>query len=60
MGKAQTRASNKYAGKTYDQIRLLVKKENGGKERIKARADELGMSINSYINSLIDRDIPIE
>lgn len=57
MGKAQTRASNKYADKTYDQLRVLVKKSDGGKERIKERADSLGLSINGYINQLIEEDI---
>ena len=57
MGTSATKAKNKYADKNYDQLRVLVKKSDGGKERVKARADELGMSINAYINKLIDEDM---
>ena len=57
VGTSATKAKNKYADKNYDQLRVLVKKSDGGKERVKARADELGMSINAYINKLIDEDM---
>jgi hypothetical protein len=57
MGTSATKAKNKYADKTYDQLRVLVKKSDGGKNRVKARADKLGLSINAYINMLIDEDM---
>lgn len=57
LGTSATKAKNKYADKNYDQLRVLVKKSDGGKERVKARADELGLSVNAYINKLIDEDM---
>lgn len=57
VGGAQTRASNKYAAKAYDQIRVVAKKEDRLKERIKLRADQLGLSINAYILQLIESDL---
>lgn len=51
MGKAQTKAQNKYISKTYDRINLLV--EKGNKERIKAHAAEHGESLNGFINRAI-------
>lgn len=55
MGKPQTKASNKYAAKAYDQLRVLVKK--GQKEVIKQHAASKGLSLNGYINQLIDEDM---
>ena len=55
MGSSATKAKNKYASKTYDRIALLVKK--GDREKIKAHAESKGMSLNAYINMLIDKDI---
>ena len=56
---AYTQASNKavqkYSAKAYDQIKVLVKK--GDRELIKARAEELGLSLNAYINKLIRDDM---
>lgn len=54
MGK-QTQWSNDYAKRAYDRISLFVDK--GRKAEIKARADSLDMSLNAYINELIDRDM---
>lgn len=51
MGKAQTRASNKYAAKAYDRIALQVKK--GEKDKIKAHAESRSESLNSFINRAI-------
>lgn len=47
MGKASTRAQNKYIAKAYDRINLTVPK--GDKDRIKAHADARGQSVNGYI-----------
>ena len=50
-----TTYKNKYNLEKYDRINFTVNK--GDKEKIKERADALGMSINSYIRSLIMNDI---
>ncbi len=51
MGKAATRAHNKYNLKTYDRISLVVIK--GDKEKIKEYADSRGESVNGFINRAI-------
>lgn len=55
MAKTAAEMKNAYAKKAYDDIRLQVKK--GQKEKIRARADALGMSLQGYINKLIDDDM---
>ena len=54
-GKNATAAQNAYIAKAYDRINLLVAK--GAKDEIKRRADELGESVNGYINRLIQEDM---
>ena len=49
------RYNNDYNARAYDRINLIVPK--GDKETIKARADELGESVNGYINKLIAVDL---
>ncbi len=51
MGKAQTRATNKYIAKAYDRINLTVAR--GDKEIIKAHADSMGESVNAFIGRAI-------
>lgn len=51
----QIEYQNKYIKEKYDRVGLTMPK--GKKEVIKARALEKGMSINEYINSLIDKDM---
>ena len=51
----QIEYQNKYIKEKYDRVGLTMPK--GKKEIIKARALEEGMSINEYINALIDKDI---
>ena len=51
----QIEYQNKYIKEKYDRVGLTMPK--GKKEVIKARALEEGMSINEYINSLIDKDM---
>ena len=51
MGKASTKAQNKYISKAYDRINLTVPK--GGKEAIKSHAEKLGESVNGFINRAI-------
>ena len=55
MGKASTRAQNKYILKAYDRINLTVPK--GQKEEIKAHADSVGESVNGFINRAINEAI---
>lgn len=55
MGKASTKAQNKYISKKYDRINLVVPK--GNKEKIKEHAGSMGESVNAYINRLIDSDM---
>lgn len=52
MGKASTKAQNKYIAKVYDRINLTVAK--GRKDEIKAHAEKRGESVNSFINRAID------
>lgn len=51
MGKASTRAQNKYIAKTYDRINLTVPK--GKKETIQAHSEAQGESVNGFINRAI-------
>lgn len=53
--KASNKAVQKYSDKTYDQIKVLVKK--GEREEIKNYAESQGMSLNGYINKLIKDDM---
>lgn len=55
MGKASTKAQNKYILKAYDRINLTVPK--GDKERIKTHADARGESVNAFINRAIKNQI---
>ena len=55
MGKTSTQSKQKYNEKAYDRISLTVKK--GQKDVIKAHAESKGMSLNGYINHLIDEDM---
>lgn len=52
MGKASTRAQNKYIQKTYDRINLTVPK--GKKGLIQSHADAIGESVTAFINRAID------
>ena len=48
---AKKKATIKYQKKTYDRIELKVKKGE------KARAAELGISVNTYMIELIKKDL---
>lgn len=52
MGKASTKAQNKYIAKVYDRINLTVPK--GKKDSIQAHATQTGESVNAFINRAID------
>lgn len=54
MGKAQTRATNKYIAKVYDRVPFVVPK--GRKADLQSIAASAGESVNSYITkALFDR-----
>ena len=55
MGKAATRAQNKYINKAYDRINLTVSK--GRKAILQEHADAHGESLNGFINRAIDETI---
>ena len=51
MGKASTKAQNRYIAKAYDRINLTVPK--GKKDSIQAHAATLGESVNGFIGRAI-------
>ena len=55
MPKRQTLASAKYNAKTYEEIKLRVKK--GEKDRLKAHAEQQGETLNGFINRAIENQI---
>ena len=55
MAKAQTKASNKYNAKAYDRIAIQVKK--GDRDRYKALAARLGVSVNQLFIQAVERYI---
>lgn len=55
MSKTSTAVKRKYNEKAYERVPLSVK--TGYKAIIKSRADSLHLSVNSYINLLIERDM---
>lgn len=48
---AKIRANNKWNAKTYDDMKLRVKK--GERDRLKAYADSQGMSLNNFVCSCL-------
>ena len=55
LTEAQKRANQKYNAKAYDQIKIVVKK--GRRDEIKQYAEKCGMSLNAYVNYLIEKDM---
>ena len=55
ISEAHKRATNKWNKENYDRLNIVVPK--GMRETIKARADELGKSVNAYVIGLISADI---
>ena len=53
--KASGKAVAKYIKKAYDQVALRLPK--GEREKIKNYAESKGMSLNAYINDLIEKDM---
>ena len=62
MGKASTKAQNKYIAKAYDRINLTMPK--GKKDVVQDHAAQNGESVNAFINRAIDeameRDRPAD
>ena len=56
--KAQQRAVGKYEKEIYDKVLLRLPK--GNREKIKAHAQQKGMSLNAYIVDLIEKDMKTE
>lgn len=57
-GKTSPASINKYIAKAYDRINLTIPK--GAKERVKARADANGESVNGYVWRLVSADLDSE
>lgn len=55
VSKKQQKCVNKYIDNHYDRINLTVKK--GHKELIQEAAKLKGVSVNTFINSLIDTEL---
>lgn len=53
ISKAQQKAVHKYVKNNYDRIELTVPK--GQKDVIKAAAESVGESLNTYVRNAIDR-----
>lgn len=54
-GKNSNESTKRYHDKAYDRIGILLKK--GQKEVVKKHADELGLSVNAFINLAIQEKI---
>lgn len=52
MGKASTKAQNKYIAKAYDRVNLTMPK--GKKDSVQLHAAQHGESVNAFINRAID------
>lgn len=57
MTKPTAEVKNRWNAKAYDRIMFVVKKEDDLKSRIRQRADDLGMSVNAYLTSLVEHDL---
>ena len=57
IAKPTSEVKNRWNAKAYDRIMFVVTKDDCLKERIKGRADSLGMSVNSYLTMLVEEDL---
>lgn len=55
MGTSSTAAKNRYNRKSYDRVNITFPK--GKKDIIASYAKSQGLSLNRYINKLIDEDM---
>ena len=58
MGKASTKAQNKYIAKAYDRVNLTLPK--GRKAELQAYVKQRGESLNSFIISAVNEKIEKE
>lgn len=58
VSEAQRRATDKYIAEKLDEIKLRVPK--GKKDIIKAHAESMGESVNSFINRAVDEALERE
>ena len=58
VSKAQQKAVGKYEKENYDKVLLRLQK--GSRDKIKAHAQQKGMSLNAYIVDLIEKDMKTE
>ena len=57
VSKAQQKAVGKYEKENYDKVLLRLQK--GSRDKIKAHAQQKGMSLNAYIVDLIEKDLSL-
>ncbi len=57
-GKTSNESKAKYNAKTYDRINIAVPK--GRKDEIQSVAEHYGLSINAYLNRIIDKALEQE
>lgn len=55
MGRTSSAVKNRYNAKAYDQLPIRVPK--GRKSTVEARAQQVGESVNGYVNGLIRADL---
>ena len=55
QSKAHIKASNKYNAKAYDKVSLMLPK--GKRDIVREHAESKGLSLNGYINKLINDDM---
>ena len=55
MGKASTKAQNKYIAKAYDRVNLTLPK--GRKAELQAHAERRGESLNGFIGRAIEEQL---
>lgn len=55
MGKASTKAQNKYIAKAYDRVNLTLPK--GRKAELQAYAEQRGESLNGFIGRAIEEQL---
>lgn len=58
MSKTSSSVKAKYNAKAYDRIEITVRKDSTiNKEAIRAKAEQLGVSVNNYIVELLTKDM---
>ena len=55
MKKNNTKYKNEFITKAYDRVNLTLPK--GMKEKVRIHAEAQGLSLNGYINKLIEQDM---